>query len=179
MIKNLTSTRLYYKPLSLEHCTAEYVSWLNNYEVYKYLETGGNYTLTDLKEYLTSVAQNQEILFWAIHLRENDKHIGNIKIDPINKRHSLGEYGIMMGDSNEWGKGYAKEASQTVIEHCFKDLNIRKITLGVVEKNTAALELYKKLGFEIEGIYKDHGFYEGELANILRMALFNANYERR
>ena len=40
----------------------------------------------------------------GIHLKENCKHIGNIKIDPINKKHGTGEYGIMMGDKDEWGK---------------------------------------------------------------------------
>lgn len=176
MIKTLDSERLVYRPLGLSHCTDEYVSWLNNPEVYRYLETGGNYKITDLEQYLKSVESNSEILFWAIHLKSNGKHIGNIKIDPINRRHGLGEYGIMMGDTLEWGKGYAKEASITIIDHCFNDLNIRKITLGVVEPNVSAVELYKKLGFEIEGVYKQHGLYEGKYLDIIRMALFNKAY---
>lgn len=177
MIITLSSERLFYRPLDLSHCTDEYVSWLNNPEVYRFLETGGNYTLPDLHGYLKAVVENKNMLFWAIHLKDNNKHIGNIKIDPVNKRHGLGEYGIMMGDSAEWGKGYAKEASKTVIDFCFNELNLRKITLGVVERNVAALRLYEGLGFEIEGVYKKHGLYEGEYMNMIRMALFNQLYE--
>ncbi len=106
-------------------------------------------------------------------IKESNKHIGNIKIDPINYKHGYGEYGIMMGDKTEWGKGYAKEASQTIIKFCFEILNLRKIKLGVVEANIAALELYKKLEFEIEGIYKNHCIYDGVLNNIVRMSIFN------
>jgi [ribosomal protein S5]-alanine N-acetyltransferase len=42
-----------------------------------------------------------------------------------------------------------------------------------VEDNLPAVNLYKKLGFVTEGIYKDHGKYDGHYCNILRMAIFN------
>jgi len=169
----LISDRLIYKPLSLAHLSHHYVSWMNDKEVIKYLDSGGDYTIEKLEDFLNDV-EKKEILFWAIHLKESGKHIGNIKIDPINKKNGLGEYGIMMGDRSEWGKGYAKEASQTVIQYCFNQLKLRKITLGVVENNESAVELYKAMSFEIEGIYKRHGFYNGVLCNVLRMALFSS-----
>ncbi|NBW34975.1 MAG: N-acetyltransferase [Cytophagia bacterium] len=173
MVPILESERLICKKLSLEHCSDQYVSWLNDQEVYRYLETGGNYNIELLREYLTSVQANEKILFWAIHLKSNQQHIGNIKIDPVNTRHGLGEYGILMGERSQWGKGYAKEASILVVNYCFNTLKLRKITLGVVDKNTAAVTLYKSLGFEIEGVYKKHGLYENEYHDIIRMALFN------
>lgn len=175
MIDILNTERLYLKPLSLSHCSNEYVEWMNNPEIYRYLETGGNYTLEELKDYLECVESNKSILFWAIHLKGNGKHIGNIKIDPINRKHGFGEYGIMMGDSSEWGKGYAMEASEIVIDYCFRQVKLRKIILGVVEDNRSAFNLYLKLGFSIEGFYRDHGFYDGKLCNLVRMSLFNPN----
>ncbi len=176
MIATLNSERLRLMPLNLTHCTTEYVAWMNNHRVFRYLETGGNYKMEDLRKYLGSVEAIDSMLFWAIHLKESEKHIGNIKIDPVNKRHGLGEYGIMMGDSDEWGKGYAKEASEIVIDHCFRELRLRKITLGVIDQNVAAVNLYKKLGFQVEGIYKKHGIYDGEYRDALRMALFNPKF---
>jgi [ribosomal protein S5]-alanine N-acetyltransferase len=171
----LISDRLILKPLSLQHLSQDYVSWLNDAEVYKFLETGGNYSIEQLREYLEEV-EKKDILFWGIHLKESDSHIGNIKIDPVNKRHGLGEYGIMMGRKSEWGKGFAMEATSRVIDYCFQESEIRKITLGVVADNHAALRLYKKLGFITEGIYKDHGLYNGKYCDIVRMALFNPSF---
>ena len=177
MIATLKSERLILRPLCLTHCTTKYVEWMNNREVFRYLETGGNYKLEDLRKYLKGVEANDSMLFWAIHLKEGGKHIGNIKIDPVNKRHGLGEYGIMIGDSDEWGKGYAKEASELVIHHCFRDLRLRKITLGVVENNTSAVALYNKIGFLVEGRYINHVFYNGSYCNVLRMAFFNESFQ--
>lgn len=171
----ITTDRLTLKPLSLDHLSQDYVNWLNDHEVYRYLETGGNYTIEMLNDYLEDVVK-KDIYFWGIHLKSNDLHIGNIKIDPINKRHGLAEYGIMMGRKSEWGQGYSKEATIAVINFCFNDLNIRKLTLGVVADNQAAFALYKKLGFVIEGEYKKHGLYEGKYCDIIRMALFNLNF---
>ena len=51
----LTSERLVYKPLSYGHLSENYVSWMNDPEVIKYLETGGNYTIEMLKVYLNVV----------------------------------------------------------------------------------------------------------------------------
>jgi [ribosomal protein S5]-alanine N-acetyltransferase len=174
MADQLESERLYYKPLSLTHLSDRYVSWLNNPTVYKYLETGGDQTIDTLKQYLTDV-EKKEMLFWGIHLKSSEEHIGNIKIDPINRRHGLGEYGILMGDERQWGKGYAKEASIRIINYCFEIQKLRKITLGVVSKNEAAVKLYNSLQFQIEGVYKRHGLYDGEYLDVLRMALFSPN----
>lgn len=171
----LESDRLVYKPLSLDYLNQQYVDWMNDPEVNRYLETGGGYTLEMLKEYLSTV-DKAEILFWAIHLKDTGKHIGNIKIDPVNLRHGCAEYGIMMGERKEWGKGYAREATERIIEYCFNDLNLRKITLGVVEDNAGAYSLYKKLGFQTEGVYEKHGLYHGKYCNIIRMAMFNPSF---
>lgn len=172
----LESERLIYRPLGLAHLSKEYLSWLNDEEVNRYLDSGGDYTIEKLENFLKD-AERKNILFWAIHLKENQKHIGNIKIDPINNKHGWGEYGILMGDKTEWGKGYAKESSKAIIDYCFNVLNLRKITLGVVEEYTKALKLYYNLGFILEGRFIKQGFYNGHYCDTIRMALFNPNFK--
>lgn len=165
---NLETERLLLKPLTLLHLSKEYVNWLNDVEIYSYLETGGNYTIEKLREFLTD-QEEKKILFWAIHLKNSGKHIGNIKIDPLNETRDSGEYGIMMGDKTEWGKGYAREASAAVIKFCFKELGLSQITLGVIEKNTTAVKLYEKLGFKVDKVIMDFGVYQNQTCNSIRM----------
>ena len=104
---DLESDRLIFRRLSREHISDDYVDWTNDTKVNMYLETRGNYTIDLLKSYIEQQYKN-EIYFWAIHLKDSNKHIGNIKIDPIDLKTSSGEYGILMGDKKNWGKGYAK-----------------------------------------------------------------------
>ena len=51
----LESKNLIFKPLSLDHLSNDYVDWMNDKEVNKYLETGNDYTL-GLNDY-NSVSQ--------------------------------------------------------------------------------------------------------------------------
>jgi ribosomal-protein-alanine N-acetyltransferase len=173
--KILETNRLLLTPLNLTFLSYKYVQWMNNPLVYRFLETGGNYTLELLREYLLEV-EKKDIHFWAILLKSNNKHIGNIKIDPINEKHNTGEYGIMIGDVDEWGKGYAKEASERVINECFKELKIRKITLGLLKPNKEAFRLYENLGFETEGILKQQCLFEGTYVDVIKMGLLKENW---
>ena len=144
----LESERLILKPLNMHFLSQEYVNWMNDEKVNRHLESGGNYTLEKLTTYLKEV-EDYPKYFWAINFKETDQHLGNIKIDPIDLNHLCGEYGIMIGDRNVWGKGIAKEASKTVIDFCFNTLNLNQINLGVKKNNLKAISLYKKLGFKI------------------------------
>ena len=173
-IPTLDTESLKLEPISIKFCSDEYVNWLNDPEIYQYLDNGGNYTHDTLLEYLNNYTV-QPVFFWAIVVKKTKKHIGNIKIDPINQRNEFGEYGILMGDRNNWGKGFAKEASKVVIDYCFNVIGLRRITLGVIKDNVAAVKLYESLGFEVEGIYRMHGIYGGKYCDAIRMALFNMN----
>ena len=168
----LETERLFLKPLSREFLSEKYVSWMNDEEVIRYLESGGNYTKAKLEDYLAEVEKHPKY-FWAIIMKESGEHVGNIKIDPIHPIHQFGEYGIMIGDRNVWGKGIAKEASTEILNYSFKTLQLRKINLGVLSSNTLAISLYEKLGFEQEGRFKNHVKNGNEFIDTFRMTIFN------
>tara|TARA_B100000609_G_C17197145_1_gene425898 strand:+ start:401 stop:955 length:555 start_codon:yes stop_codon:yes gene_type:complete len=171
-IPSLETDRTHLKPLCKNFLSKDYVAWMNDKKVNRFLDSGGDYNIDKLKEYLTEVEENPKF-FWAIVLKQSKKHIGNIKIDPINFKHFFGEYGLMIGDTNSWKKGYGKEVSEVVINFCFETLKLRKINLGVLKLNKAAINLYNKLGFLIEGHHRSHFSFEGDYVDSYRMALFN------
>ena len=150
-IPPLETVRLHLEPLGKKFLTKKYLGWMRDVDVTKYMESGGrDYSKEMLKDYLEHIESNK-VFSWAIILKSNQSHIGNIKIDPIDKINLIGEYGIMIGDRSAWGNGYAKEASKKVLEFCFQNLLLDKISLGVRIKNFEAIRLYHNLGFkEIE-----------------------------
>lgn len=72
-----------------------------------------------------------------------------------------------------WGYGIGKNLLKESI--AWADSNdIKKITLNVLETNTKATELYKRLGFDIEGILRnDKILSNGEYYNTIVMGRFN------
>jgi ribosomal-protein-alanine N-acetyltransferase len=172
VVPSLESERLKLIKLDVRFLSINYVNWLNDLEVVKYLEINKKYTLNSLKEYLIAIDDN--IYFWAVIIKQNNKHIGNIKIDPLDKINGTAELGLMIGDRSEWHKGFASETINTIIKFCFFNLGLRKITLGVVKDNVNAVKLYEKLGFKVEDEFVNYGYYDNKLSNVLRMAIFNA-----
>ena len=176
----INTERLVLEPLGLKFLSQDYVNWLNDPIVNAFIvsrESGEEYTIEALEDYLSDV-EKKNILFWAISLKGTGKHIGNIKIDPVSPKHGTGDYGILMGDRNEWNKGYAREASEAVIQYCFNELGIRKITLAVAVENEAAVALYKKIGFIEEGLHRHHHkISDGVYSDCLRMAIFNPSFK--
>ena len=171
-IEILESKELVLKPLSKEFLSIDYLKWLNDEEVTKHMESGGNFDYKTLEKYLTDVENNPKY-FWAIISKNNSKHIGNIKVDPIDLNNKFGEFGIMIGDKKSWGKGYAKQASKVVLNFCFQKLKLRKINLGVLANNDSAIKLYDSLGFKLEGHFKKHILKNGKYIDVYRYSIFN------
>lgn len=65
-----------------------------------------------------------------------------------------GELGYWIGKPF-WGRGYATEAAQRVVEHGFKDLGLSGIWGGYYEGNDRSRNVQKKLGFKDRGCVRD------------------------
>jgi ribosomal protein S18 acetylase RimI-like enzyme len=74
-----------------------------------------------------------------------------------------------------WGYGIGKNLLKESVY--WADSNeIKKITLNVLETNDKAIELYKKYGFEVEGILKkDKILSDGNYYNTVLMGRFNGS----
>ncbi|EEL50530.1 MULTISPECIES: GNAT family N-acetyltransferase [Bacillus cereus group] len=71
-----------------------------------------------------------------------------------------------------WGYGIGKNFLKESI-HWADNNKIKKITLNVLETNDKAITLYKKLGFEVEGVLKnDKRLADGQYYNTILMGRF-------
>lgn len=169
--------KIYLRMLGEEDAEGSYFKWMNDKDVTKYLESGFfPATVEDLKNYIRRTYNNNNILMLAIVEKSSDKYIGNIKLEPINWIHRTATLGIMIGEKDCYGKGYATEATRLVVEYAFKRLNLRKISLGVVAENMAAINVYEKIGFEVEGIKKEETYHDGHYCDIVVMGLFKDKF---
>ena len=74
----------------------------------------------------------------AIVERESDDLIGAIGIHKISWVHRTADISIIIGDKKKRGKGYGKEAIGIAVGHCFKKLNLRKLTAGMWSTNVSS-----------------------------------------
>lgn len=78
---------------------------------------------------------------------------------------------IGMGVRDDWtGKGVGSALLGAVLEMADDWLNLRRIELTVYGDNQGALALYRKFGFEQEGLARGYAFRRGEYVDALYMA---------
>lgn len=80
----------------------------------------------------------------------------------------IGEFGVSVL-KEYWGNKIARELINGLIKWAKDGGKVTKINLQVREDNEKAINLYKKLGFEIEGLIKRSFFIKGKYYNCYHM----------
>lgn len=142
----LQGERLLLRTMDDTHATDTYAGWLNDPNVHQYLGTKSA-TIAELRSYIAERNAQSDALLFGIFLKEDRTHIGTIKLEPINIPEKNATIAVMIGDTSQWGKGYAGEAMHILIDWCFQALDIDEIRLGVIADNSRAIRAYEKLGF--------------------------------
>jgi len=114
-------------------------------------------------------------------VKKNDKKlIGYTFLTGISKRHKIAkEFGIVIGDKEEWGKGYGTEATKLMLEYGFTVLKLHRIQLLVLDFNKRALIMYRKLGFVREGIQREARIVNDKWHDIIMMSMLEKEFQRK
>jgi RimJ/RimL family protein N-acetyltransferase len=75
------------------------------------------------------------------------KHIGNCTYYDIDDTKGEAELGIVIGDRDCWDKGYGTDAVITLVNHIFRQTNIKRIRLKTLDWNQRAQKCFQNCGF--------------------------------
>ena len=97
--------------------------------------------------------------YWVIREKQTDTFIGLVSLDP----HQDGVYLEISYQllPNWWGKGYATEVVQTIINYAFNELHLTKILAETQTANKISCMLLKKLGMDLERTIMRYGAEQG------------------
>jgi RimJ/RimL family protein N-acetyltransferase len=108
-------------------------------------------------------------VYYAIN---NNRVVGWCDIFPENNPRQSHRGGLGMGLIPEFrGKGIGSQLLSAVLDHA-KKFGLEKVELHVYTSNVAAIALYKKFGFEEEGLMKKYRKVDGQYFDCLAMAKF-------
>ncbi|MEW5772906.1 MAG: GNAT family protein [Thermodesulfobacteriota bacterium] len=170
--------RLELWPLSPEDVTATYVRWLNDPETVRFTEARhATHTLEGVRAYVASCAARGDDHLLGIFELAGGRHVGNIKIGPVNPHHQCASVGLIIGEKARWGRGYATEAIALAARYAFIVLGLHKLTAGVVEGNEASLRAFEKNGFHVEGVRRRQNYCEGRWRDEFMLGLLAEEWE--
>ena len=118
-----------------------------NEEVRKFL--GGIRQEDSLEIVLNGMLDTRDDSFyWVVREKHTDHFIGLVSLDPHHGGVYLEiSYQFLPG---WWGKGYATEVVQLIINYALHELNLSKIVAETQTANTSSCRLLERLGMELE-----------------------------
>ena len=173
----LSSKRLVYRTLSVDDVTQNYVDWLNDPEVNRYLETRHTHqTKENCLSYVADMTASPAHNLFGIYFREPGKHIGNAKLDITYPHHQRAELGLLIGEKDCWGKGLATETIKTITSWGFNNLNLEKIDAGCYDENFGSLRAFLKSGYQVEGFYRKSVLLDERRIGSFRMSVLKNEF---
>lgn len=174
----LETSRLILRHLHQGDTGHPYLGWMHNAEVVRYLEIrhAPPQTEASLAAYITAANDAPDVLMFGICLQIDGRHIGNIKLGPIDRHHRRSDLGFLIGDRDCWGKGYASEAIKAVATFALRDLGLHKVTSGCYAPNVGSARALTKAGFSSEGVMRSHWLSDGEFVDGHLFALISPEF---
>ncbi len=144
----IKTKRFLLKKIRIKDANRNYVNWFDDDDIrnnIQYASKKPNIRL--LKKYIKSKSNKSDVIFLAIKVKNNNKHIGNIKFEPFDLKNKKTTMGIMIGDPKWRGKGLVKEILEAFSIYLNEKYGSFKIFLAVSRNNIKAIKAYKKTGF--------------------------------
>ncbi|MDO9486776.1 MAG: GNAT family N-acetyltransferase [Sphingomonadaceae bacterium] len=156
--------------LTPDHVTEAYVGWLRDPEVGRFLESRfAEHDMASTRAFVGEMLDSDRNLFLGIRSRALGRHVGNIKLGPIDTRYRTAEIGLMIGDREAWGKGLATQAIGAVADIAAEELGLRKVTAGCYARNIGSERAFVRCGFAIEGRRVAQVICDGEPEDLVVM----------
>jgi ribosomal-protein-alanine N-acetyltransferase len=140
--------RLLLREVRLADVTDRYYGWMNDPEVSRYLETRFvPQSMEKIAAYVTAMGQTSDSVFLAIVVKDGARHIGNIKLGPIDWVHRRADIALVIGDK--------------ISDYAFGTLGLHKVTAGCYANNVGSAKAFAKAGFAREGVRLQQYFCDG------------------
>jgi RimJ/RimL family protein N-acetyltransferase len=133
-------------------------------------------TERQVAEYVDGQQRSPTAFVFAIRPLNSDQMVGYTVLDGIIWSQGIGWVAIGIGDSALRGKGIGSDAMRLLLNFAFGELNLRRVQLTVFAYNVPAMRLYKKLGFQREGLFREFLMRDGQVYDLLLYALLRREW---
>lgn len=149
--------------------------WYNDKTVTRFLFRGAfPYNEESERAQNINYSRNSEVVFAVV--AADGTTVGIAGIHCLNWLARNGEFRVLLGNKDYWGKGIGTEVLQLITAYGFEVLNLEKVSLGVNEENVAAYKTYQKCNFTIEGTLRHEVYRAGQYFDVVKMSILKNEY---
>lgn len=150
------------RPLIIEDVTEQYVGWLNDPLIYRYLGIRHRkrpFTKEDVRSFI-EICQTNRRFHWGIIL--DGRHVGNISCSEFSYANRWVDISYFLGEKEIWGKGVSTAAVGAAIHNLFTVQNFNRVQAHAVLKNIASIRVLEKLGMKRDGLLRQASYLPDE-----------------
>lgn len=128
---------------------------------------------------------------WIDGINNNDMHnqifaiesaddglLGTANLVNIDWKNKNAFHGMMLGDRETRGKGYAQDVVMTIMRFAFDELGLNRLDGDMIETNKVSINFYtKRCGWEIEGTKKGWFFRKGSYLDKVVVGITKDRYQ--
>ena len=126
------------------------VKWLKNEYAFRQWSADRyeSYPVTaeDMNNYYSQYSDKDLCKLTAV---DENEIIGHLTIRFIDEKRKIARLGFVIVYDTKRGQGYGKQLVLSALKYAFDELKADKVTLGVFENNTPAIQCYLSCGFKI------------------------------
>lgn len=104
--------------------------------------------------------------------------VGSVGLKNINQMMAFAEIGYGVTETLQ-GKGIATQAVSLMVEKIFKETQLRKLIAYVHDKNIASCRVLEKIGFQREGLLREHYIINGKPENEVLFAILKSEFRSK
>ncbi|MFI5398801.1 MAG: GNAT family N-acetyltransferase [Candidatus Binatia bacterium] len=172
----LVGGKTYLRPLERGDASL-IVQWLNDPEVTRTLAIYRPINLHAEEEFIATIYESESEFVLGIAVQDSDRLIGVTGLHRMDFKNRHANFGIAIGDKDQWGKGYGTEVTSLMLRHAFEGLNMNRVWLHVYENNVRGIKTYEKTGFRKEGLLRQERYSEGRYWNTILMAILREEWD--
>lgn len=160
--ERIAGERIHLRSLTADDVSEAYLGWMKDPETNRFLESRfTTHSLESLHAFVSAMADDPLNLLAGIFLNESGRHIGNIKLGPVDPHHDRAMVGLLIGDRSCWGRGFASEAISILTRFAFGRVGLHRLTAGAYADNVGSIRAFEKAGWRREGVLRSHWRAEG------------------
>jgi len=168
----LRGQRVYLRPAERSDLEL-FARWLADAEVKRHLALRSPISQAMEQKWFDQAVEQQgrDRYHYVICLLDDGRPIGATDLREINLEDGHAAFGIVIGEKDQWNRGYGTDALNAICDFGFGQLRLERIELDVYADNARAQRSYEKAGFRLEGTLRHGHFADGRFFDVQRMAL--------
>ena len=133
-----------------------------------------------MRWYESKVLGDSSTEMFAIRLNETGELIGCCGLCYINWVHRNADLSLYIGWRKSYidDEGYAEEACRLLFDYGFNELGLQKVWTEIYVFDKKKFDLYKKLGFSVDGELRNQYFYDGKWWNSYMLSLLKDEWRK-